>query len=114
MPCVALRPVVETDLEMLRRFAIDREVLGLDWSGFTDVGELGAGSTPMDTSATTEGSLSSLWMTSQSGRSPGSPYDTVEADIAGTLASQCCRNRGDVVSDGAPSGSSVTTCSPSH
>lgn len=40
VPSVALRPVVEADLEMLRRFAVDREALGPDWPGFTDVGEL--------------------------------------------------------------------------
>jgi RimJ/RimL family protein N-acetyltransferase len=35
-PSVRLRPVVEADLDMFRRFATEPELLGLDWRGFRD------------------------------------------------------------------------------
>jgi RimJ/RimL family protein N-acetyltransferase len=33
-----LRPVVEDDLAMIRRFAVEPGLLGLDWNGFRDAG----------------------------------------------------------------------------
>lgn len=33
---IRLRPVVEDDLEMFRRFAVEPGLIGLDWSGFRD------------------------------------------------------------------------------
>jgi ribosomal-protein-alanine N-acetyltransferase len=33
---ILLRPVAETDLAMLRRFAIEPGLIGLDWDGFRD------------------------------------------------------------------------------
>lgn len=33
---VRLRPVVATDIELFRRYAVEPELLGLDWHGFTD------------------------------------------------------------------------------
>ncbi|GAA5012685.1 GNAT family protein [Actinopolymorpha pittospori] len=35
---VWLRPVAEEDLPLLRRFMVEPELLGLDWSGFVDAG----------------------------------------------------------------------------
>jgi [ribosomal protein S5]-alanine N-acetyltransferase len=39
-PSVHLRPVLEEDLGLLGRFAVEPELLGLDWSGFSDAGAL--------------------------------------------------------------------------
>ena len=36
---IRLRPVVETDLAMFRRFATEPGLIGLDWTGFKDAGE---------------------------------------------------------------------------
>jgi len=36
LPEIRLRPVTEADLIMIRRFAIEPGLIGLDWSGFTD------------------------------------------------------------------------------
>lgn len=33
---VRLRPVVEADLEMMRRFCVEPGLMGLDWNGFRD------------------------------------------------------------------------------
>ena len=33
---VRLRPVAEDDLAMLRRFAVEPGLIGLDWAGFQD------------------------------------------------------------------------------
>lgn len=33
---IELRPVVEADLELFRRFAVEPGLIGLDWGGFTD------------------------------------------------------------------------------
>jgi RimJ/RimL family protein N-acetyltransferase len=38
-PDVRLRPVVEDDLEMFRRFATEPHLIGLDWAGFRDAQE---------------------------------------------------------------------------
>jgi ribosomal-protein-alanine N-acetyltransferase len=35
---VRLRPVVEDDLAMIRRFAVEPGLMGLDWNGFRDAG----------------------------------------------------------------------------
>lgn len=37
-PEIRLRPVVEADLTMFRRFAVEPGLVGLDWSGFRDAG----------------------------------------------------------------------------
>jgi RimJ/RimL family protein N-acetyltransferase len=36
---VRLRPVIEDDLEMFRRFAVEPGLIGLDWGGFRDAQE---------------------------------------------------------------------------
>lgn len=38
-PAVRLRPVMEDDLEMFRRFATEPYLIGLDWAGFRDAQE---------------------------------------------------------------------------
>jgi ribosomal-protein-alanine N-acetyltransferase len=35
---IRLRPVIEDDLEMFRRFAMEPDLVGLDWAGFRDAG----------------------------------------------------------------------------
>ena len=40
-PSVALRPVTEDDLALLRRFLTEPGLIGLDWSGFRDAGKIG-------------------------------------------------------------------------
>jgi RimJ/RimL family protein N-acetyltransferase len=37
-PSIRLRPLVEDDLAMLRRFATEPGLIGLDWAGFRDAG----------------------------------------------------------------------------
>jgi len=39
-PTVSLRPVTEDDLPMLRRFATEPGLIGLDWNGFRDAGAI--------------------------------------------------------------------------
>ena len=39
-PSIALRPVTEDDLAMLRRFLTEPGLIGLDWSGFRDAGKI--------------------------------------------------------------------------
>jgi len=39
-PAVALRPVTEDDLAMLRRFLTEPGLIGLDWAGFRDAGKI--------------------------------------------------------------------------
>jgi ribosomal-protein-alanine N-acetyltransferase len=39
-PTVALRPVTEDDLPMLRRFVTEPGLIGLDWNGFQDAGAI--------------------------------------------------------------------------
>ncbi|WDZ82524.1 GNAT family N-acetyltransferase [Micromonospora cathayae] len=40
-PAVRLRPVVEADLAMFRRFLVEPGLIGLDWAGFRDAGAPG-------------------------------------------------------------------------
>jgi len=51
---VTLRPVVEEDLAMFRRFAVEPGLIGLDWAGFRDA-QAPSGSPP--TAFTFEGVL---------------------------------------------------------
>jgi [ribosomal protein S5]-alanine N-acetyltransferase len=39
-PEITLRPVTEDDLGMFRRFAVEPGLVGLDWTGFRDPGEV--------------------------------------------------------------------------
>ncbi|MCU7729159.1 GNAT family N-acetyltransferase [Actinoplanes sp. KI2] len=39
-PSVALRPVTEDDLPLLRRFLTEPGLIGLDWAGFRDAGKI--------------------------------------------------------------------------